>query len=84
MITQVEIETFAADVLDTITKLRAEIERLKKLADEGQMWRQKYEAYQDTPEGKAKALAKAKADSERLAKELDVAKKRAEELTPKE
>lgn len=81
MIDKKAIDKFSQDVLETIDKLRAEIERLKKLADTAAEWKAKYEAYQDTPEAKENARQKAKADTERLSKELEVAKKRSEELT---
>ena len=71
-----QIDLHAADAKETIAKLRAEIERLKQLADDGQLWRRKYEAYQDTPEAKERAKATAKANLERLAKELEAAKER--------
>lgn len=67
-----------------IPKLRAEIERLKSSVDSLVVFREKYNAYQDTPEAKERAVKKAKDDAARLAKELAEAQKRVDEMTPKE
>lgn len=67
-----------------ILKLRAEIERLKVSVDSLVVFRDKYNAYQDTPEAKERAVKKAREDAARLAKELAEAQKRVDEMTPKE